>query len=63
MLDMLGPGIDERDVLTRLRHMGTGIPADGPRSDDYDFPAHGSPCIFLVAANTNASAHSLQRLL
>jgi hypothetical protein len=44
--DMLGPEIDERHVLTSLDHMGTSIPADGTRSDDNDFPAHGSPLHF-----------------
>ena len=46
MLDMLGPGIDEGDVLARLHHMSTGIAADGARSDDRDLPAHGSPLYF-----------------
>ena len=46
MLDMLGPGIDERDVLAGLHHMGAGIAADGACSDDRDLPAHGSPLHF-----------------
>jgi hypothetical protein len=47
VFDMLRPGIDERDVRTRLHHMGSGIAADGARSDDRDFSAHASPCIFF----------------
>ncbi len=35
------------DVLAGLHHMSAGIPADGPRSDDRDFPAHGFPRHFL----------------
>jgi hypothetical protein len=41
VFDMLGPGVDEGDVLTGLHHMRPGISADGTRSDDCDFPAHG----------------------
>src|ERR1700730_3356002 len=38
VLDVLGPGIDERHVLARLHHMGAGIPADGTSSDDSYLP-------------------------
>src|SRR5712675_1679856 len=40
MLDMLGPGIDERHVLARLHHMGAGIAADRTRSHDRYLPPH-----------------------
>ena len=45
MLDMLGPGIDEGDVLAGLHHMSAGIAADGAGPDDRDssgpcFPRH-----------------------
>jgi hypothetical protein len=49
MLDMLGPGIDEGDVLARLHHVGTGISADRAGSDDRYFLAHGFPCVFSFA--------------
>ena len=49
VLDMLGPGIDERDVLARLHHMGAGIAADRTRSDDRYLPAHAFLPAFLVA--------------
>jgi hypothetical protein len=37
---MLGPGIDERDVLARLHHMRAGISADRTRSDNNYLPTH-----------------------
>jgi hypothetical protein len=40
VLDMIGPWIDERDVLARLHHMRAGISADRTRSDDRYLPAH-----------------------
>ena len=40
MLDVLGPGIDERHVLAGLHHMGAGIAADRTRSDDGNLLAH-----------------------
>src|SRR5580693_5175257 len=40
VLDMLGPWIDERDLLTRLHHMRAGIPADGTRPDDSYLSTH-----------------------
>jgi hypothetical protein len=40
LLDVLGPGIDERHVLAGLHHMGAGIPADRTRSDDGYLPVH-----------------------
>ena len=40
VLDMLGPGIDERHVLAGLHHMRAGIAADRARSDDRYLPAH-----------------------
>jgi hypothetical protein len=42
VLDVFGPWIDEGDVLAGPHHMGTGVAADGPCSDDGDFPAHAS---------------------
>jgi hypothetical protein len=60
VLDMLRPGIDERDVLTRLHHMGAGIAADGARSDDRDFSAHGFSPHFLGGKRPTASAHPLR---
>jgi hypothetical protein len=63
VLDMLRPGIDERDVLTRLHHMGAGIAADGARSDDRDLPAHGFLLHFLAADDATASAHPLEATL
>jgi hypothetical protein len=55
VLDMLGPWIDERHVLTCLHHMGTGIPADRTRSDDSYLPTHVFLSAFL-AAEGSASA-------
>jgi hypothetical protein len=63
VFDMLGPGIDERNVLARLRHMGTGIPADSARSDDRDLPAHDSPLHFLATADATAPAHPFRDTL
>jgi hypothetical protein len=55
MFDMLGPGIDERHVLTCLRHMGAGISADRTRSDDSYLPTHAFlPAI--LAAEVSATA-------
>jgi hypothetical protein len=52
VLDMLGPWIDERDVLARLHHMRAGIPADGTRSDDSDLPTHAFlPASFAAEAS------------
>src|ERR1700682_3667831 len=51
VLDMLGPGIDERHVLARLHHMGAGIPADRTRSDDSYFPTHALLPGFLRLKN------------
>ena len=47
VLDMFGPGIDERDVLARLHHVGAGISADGAGSDDRYFLAHACPLFSL----------------
>ena len=41
MLDMLGPRVDERHILARLRHVGAGIPPDRARPDDGYLVAHG----------------------
>src|SRR5882757_5888018 len=49
VLDVLGPWIDERDVLARLHHMGAGIPADGSRSDNSYLPTHAFLPAFLAA--------------
>jgi hypothetical protein len=51
VLDMFGPGIDERDVLARLHHMGAGIPADGACAHDRYFLAHGFPFCFLFGVS------------
>jgi hypothetical protein len=63
MLDMLGPGIDEGHILTGLHHMRTGIAADGPRSDDHDFPAHGSPLHFSCGGEYKRIRAFVERLL
>ena len=57
VLDMLGPGIDEGDVLARLHHMGTGIPADGPRSDDRYLPTHAFLRAFLAAPGSSQTTN------
>ena len=49
VLDMLGPWIDERDVLARLHHVGAGISADGARSDNRYLPTHAFLPAFLEA--------------
>nr|WP_231168418.1 hypothetical protein [Bradyrhizobium sp. 41S5] len=49
VLDMLGPGIDEGDVLTRLHHMRSGIAADRTRADDRDLPTHVSTLLLIAA--------------
>src|SRR5204863_7606417 len=41
MLDMLGPRVDERHILARLRHVGAGITPDRARPDDGYLVAHG----------------------
>src|SRR5271165_3268932 len=43
--DVLGPGVDEGDVLTRVRHMRARIPADRARTHDRYLRAHSSPPI------------------
>ena len=48
VLDMLGPRIDEGDVLARLHHMGAGIAADRARTNDGYFPTHAFLPGFLV---------------
>ena len=48
VLDMLRPWIDERHVLASLHHVGAGVPADGPRSDDSYLPTHAFPPVFLT---------------
>ena len=48
VLDMLGPGVDERDVLARLHHMGPGITADRARANDGYLPTHAFLPGFLV---------------
>ena len=40
VVDVLGPGIDERHVLARLRHVRARIPADRSRPDDGNLAAH-----------------------
>ena len=42
VVDVLGPGIDERHVLARLRHVRARISADRTRPDDGNLAAHGS---------------------
>ena len=41
MLDVLGPGVDERHVLARLHHVRARIAADRARPDDGYLAAHG----------------------
>ena len=55
MLDMLGPGIDEGDVLARLHHMGAGIAADRTRSDNRYLPAHAVLPAFALAEASAAA--------
>ena len=52
VLDMLGPGIDEGDVLARLHHMRPGIAADGARSHDDDLVAHDVLPNFIFVGQT-----------
>ncbi len=40
VVDVLGPGIDERHVLARPRHVRARIPADRSRPDDGNLAAH-----------------------
>ena len=41
VLDVLGPGIDEGDVLAGLHHVRADVAADGACADDGDFlPGH-----------------------
>jgi hypothetical protein len=41
VLDMLGPGVDEGDVLARLHHVRARIPPDRTGADDRDSLPHG----------------------
>jgi hypothetical protein len=49
VLDMLGPRIDERDVLTRLHHMRTGVATDRARPDNRYLPTHAFLPAFWLA--------------
>ena len=70
VLDMLGPGIDERHVFAGLHHMGTGIAADRPGTDDSYLPAHAFLSVLLAAEASapdgliaNAETHRTGALL
>ena len=60
VLDMRGPGIDERHVLAGLHHMGAGISADRTRSDNGNLAAHSLPPgeLFIVQRPLASSALS-----
>ena len=49
VFDMLGPWVDERDVLAGLHHMGAGVAADRTRSDDRYLPPHAFLPAFSLA--------------
>ena len=55
VLDMLGPGIDEGDVLAGLRHVRAGIAADGARPHDRDL------LLGQVASSRHCRAASVAR--
>jgi hypothetical protein len=43
-VDMLGPGVDQNDILPGPRQMSADIPADGPCPEDYNAFRHiGEP--------------------
>ena len=57
MLDVLGPRVDERHILARLRHVGAGITPDRARPDDGYLPGHAShPLILLTQRNPAGAA-------
>jgi hypothetical protein len=41
-LDLLGPRIDERDVVTGAREERAEVAADSSRTDEEDLLAHGA---------------------
>src|SRR6516162_432850 len=59
VLDVRGPRIDERHVLTGLDHMGADIAAHRTRSDNGDLPAHTFLPAFWGNANASATRYGL----
>jgi hypothetical protein len=54
VFDVSGPGIDERDVLSCLHHMGAGVSSDRTCSDNGYFPGHASHALILLTQRNPA---------